>query len=273
MKYLTLLFLFSCSHLFYYPSKEQKLDSHQFIKKVEDLNLTTEDGIKIHAQFFHAEKSPLKGTILFFHGNAENISTHFLNLAWVTKHGFNLMVFDYRGYGKSEGTPSQKGTHLDSLKALNVAFERHTGLSPKGKFIVYGSSLGGVISLRAIENWDKRNHIDLIVQDSTFMSYQKIAFEKLKSSWLTYLISPLAYVLVSDEYESSERLKEIENPLLVILQPHDPVVPARLTEEIYLKSRSQKKWLWESPRGAHTDIFWVDQYRNRERFLDLIDNL
>ncbi len=219
------------------------------------------------------QKASNKGTIIFFHGNAENISSHFLNLAWITHEGYNLFIFDYRGYGASEGKVDQKGIFEDSFAALEKGLELHQSISPKGKLIVYGQSLGGIISLRALADWEHTSRVNLIVQDSAFLSYQDIAFDKLKSFWPTYLLSPLAYLLVSDKYASDKVLYKFSNPLLVISGEKDIVVPFKFSKEIYKKSKSEKKWFWEIKNGTHSDVFAFHDFKYRELFLKLLETI
>ncbi len=219
------------------------------------------------------QKLPSKGTIVFFHGNAENLSSHFLNLAWITHEGYNLFIFDYRGYGASEGSVNQKGIYEDSFAALEKGHDLHLKTSPQGKFIVYGQSLGGIVSLRALADWQYTNKVNLIVQDSTFTSYQDIAFDKLKGFWLTFLISPLAYVLVSDEFASDKIISKIKNPLLVISGEKDFVVPFKFSQELYKNSKSERKWFWEIKDGRHSDVFAFNEFKYRKQFLLFLETI
>src|SRR5690606_1051305 len=132
-----------------------------------------------------------KGTVIQFHGNAQNISTHFYSLAWLVSEGYNLFTFDYRGYGKSEGSPHQEGVFKDALSAIEKGYEFHAK-SGAGAFIIYAQSLGGIIAARALPDSSLSNKVDLLVLDSTFSSYKDIAFGKLTSRWFLTPISPLA---------------------------------------------------------------------------------
>ncbi len=273
MKIIFLLLITSCSHLFYQPTKISYLDPRKFVDAVDNIWFQSQDGTRLNGWWMPSKKFAPRGTIVFFHGNAQNISTHFLNLAWITNEGYNVFIFDYRGYGASEGSPSQKEVNEDSLAALDKGWELHQKTSPKEKFIVYGQSLGGVISLRATSEWKKKNEIDLLVQDSTFMSYKDIAFDKLTDHWITFLISPLAFVLVSDAYASDKVIKKVKVPLLVISGTDDFVVPLKFSEEIYSASKSKKKIFWKIKDGIHGDVFAYHSHKYRADFLQLLDSL
>lgn len=273
MKFLLLFLFISCSNLFYQPTRVSYLDPRKFVTQLDDIWFKSKNGTNLNGWWMPSTKMKPKGTIVFFHGNAQNISTHFLNLAWITHEGYNLFIFDYSGYGASEGKPSQENVFHDSIAALDKGFALHQKTSPEAKFIVYGQSLGGVISLRTLASWPEKEKVDLIVQDSTFMSYKDIAFDKLKDHWVTFLISPLAFILVSDEYASDEVISEIKNPLLVISGKKDHVVPFKFSEEIYKASQSEKKWFWKIENGTHTDVFAFHGHKYRKDFLDFLATL
>lgn len=262
--------LSSCSHLFYYPSDKTFYRPDKMKIKHEDFWLTTQDKVKIHGQHLKSEKKS-KGLLIHFHGNAQNMTSHFLNVAWLTKYNYDVFVFDYRGYGKSEGVPSQQGTYLDSLAYFKYACE-FVKKNKLNKLIVMGQSLGGVISLNALPDMECLNEVDLMVLDSTFSSYKWIAFDRLTTSWLSFLLSPLAFVLVSNEKGSMDSLDKIKTPLLVIHGEKDPVVPFKFGKEIYDKYQG-KKWLWPIKSNGHTDVFWRKEVDYREKFIALLDSI
>lgn len=266
-----LLFITGCSHLFYQPSRKQFFSPEQFKLTYKDIYFESLDGTKLHSWFFPVT-GKAKGTIILFHGNAQNLSTHFMNLAWIIKQGYNLFIFDYRGYGKSEGEPDQKGIYEDALAALGKGRElnlTHGG----GLYIVYGQSLGGIISMRALADYKDISAVDLIVQDSTFSSYKKIAFDRMTSRWFLYPLSPLAYLTVSDEYASDKIIHCIKNPTLVIVGQKDPVIPQSFGKQIFKEIGSKKKWLWKLPEGVHIDVFHGGQESYREKFLQLLESI
>lgn len=270
--FLSILLIQSCSHVFYQPSPKHYVDPAQFKLKYDDLYFTSKDGTKLNGWFFPAKSGKPKGTIVQFHGNAQNISTHFFSLIWLIDQGYNLFTFDYRGYAKSEGKPDQAGVYQDALAALDKGYELHQK-NGGGKFVVYGQSLGGTISLRALPDWDKYKEVTLTVMDSTFYSYKDIGFDKLSSRWFLVPFSPLAFVLVSDEYASDEVFDQIKGPTLVIVGQKDQVVEQKFGKKIYKEIPAQKKWLWKLPNGQHIDAYHHEQGIYRKKFTDFLETL
>lgn len=259
-----------CSHVFYQPSPQHFVDPAQFKLSYDDIYFKASDGTKLHGWFFKAKTKKAKGTIVQFHGNAQNISTHFFSLIWVIEQGYNLFTFDYRGYAKSEGKPSQAGIYLDALSAFDKSYELHKK-NGGGKFVIYGQSTGGAISLRAIPDWKNYESIDLIVMDSAFDSYKDIAFDRLTSRWFLYPISPLAFVLVSDEYAADEVFDRITKPTLVIVGMKDQVVPPKFGKRIYKGIKSPRKWIWKLKDGSHIDAYHHNNGVYRQKFMTFLD--
>lgn len=273
MKTLFLLFLLTgCSHLFYQPTRHLYLDPHKLKITYEDHFFKSKDKTKLHSWFFPAVQKEPKGTVILFHGNAQNLSSHYLNLVWIVREGYNLFVFDYRGYGKSEGSPNQKGVYEDGLAALDFGWELNQKHG-KGKFIVYGQSLGGAVALRSVADFSKLDQVDLIVQDSTFSSYKDIAFDKLTSRWFLYPLSPIALIAVSDAYASDEVFDKIKRPVLVIAGENDQIVPPKFGKVIYKGVASKTKWQWNLKTGHHIEVFHNQQEVYRPQFLSLLESL
>ncbi len=268
-----LLVFCSCSSLLYYPTKEQHSDPKKFgiqATKYNDVWFNSEDGTKLHGWFFESRLYPKsKAVIVFFHGNAENISTHFTTLLWVLTHGYDFFIFDYRGYGISEGEPSPRGTMEDGKAALRWAHRQH----PKTPLVVFGQSLGGAIALRSALEIKGELPIRLIVADSTFHSYQTIGANVLSRSWLTWLFQPLAYVLLSDQYAPKTKIKELSPvPVVVIHGDKDQTVEFELGKKVYELAASPKEF-WPIPGGYHIDCFWRQDQYCRHKLLETLKKI
>ena len=269
----SLLFLcMSCSSVFYQPSKKHFFNPKQFKIPYEEVWFEASDGTKLHGWFFKARTPKVLGTIVHFHGNAENISTHFANLVWLIDKGYNLFTPDYRGYGKSKGKPTQAGVHLDALAAMEKGKELHDKHG-KGHYVIYGQSTGGIISLRAIPDFNHKDDVTLLVQDASYASYRGVAFDKMTDHWLLVPFSPLTFFLISDEYAADKVFDNINLPTLVIVGQKDVVIPQKFGKKIYKGIASQKKWLWKLPEGRHIDTFHHAGGKYRQDFLDLLDEL
>lgn len=271
MKVLVLFILASCTSLFYHPDRVLYVKPDEYNFTYKELTFHSSDKTELIGWFFPAKTKNPKGTIIQFHGNAQNMSAHFLGLSWVMDKGYNLFVWDYRGYGISDGRPSPKGIYQDSLSAMDEG-RKLWAENGKGKFIVYGQSLGGPIAMKALDHYKEKDFVDLVVQDCTYMSYQDIAFHKLSRSIL-FPLSPLAYVLVTDKYSSEEAVKNMDRPTLVIVGGKDRVVDQKFGRKIFKTLRTTHKWLWKNPEGEHITTFHDPKSPLRDKFIQLLDSL
>lgn len=253
-----------CSHLLYYPTQHQHYDPKKFKLNPKDVWFKSEKGDDLHAWYFESKQKPSKGTIVFFHGNAQNLSSHFANLIWLPEQGYSYFIFDYPGFGQSPGKPNPENTVLAGKAAIRWVYE-----NLDKRPIVLGSSLGGAIAQRAV--LDLKNEIPFraLVLDSTFNSYQSIARKKLSSSWVTWAFQPFVYVLLSDRWTADEDdLKKLSPiPVLVVHGDQDTIVEPEFGEEIF-EYLAQPKEFWKINGGLHTDVFWIRDGEYRTPFLE-----
>ena len=273
---LPFLFL-SCTHFFYHPDSHLYFDPKVVGYHYKDVYFKSSDGTKLHGWYFKNQTKEAKGTVIQFHGNAQNISAHSPGLVWMIKNGYNLFTFDYRGFGLSEGDPHPKGVHQDALAALKLAYQTHKGsLKGQGKFIVIGQSLGGAISARALRDFSHKEDVDLLVLDSTFASYQDVAFRALKRRAVSLILSPFAYLVVSDAYSPEEHFEKLGIRTLVIHSKKDSVVDFKNGEDVYAllnKSEKNKTDFWVTEDPLHINFFSIVNKENQRRFLFFLDNL
>ncbi|NDG25940.1 MAG: alpha/beta hydrolase [Proteobacteria bacterium] len=252
---LFLLLLTSCSSLLYHPDKSLYLPHQKSGQTAHEIEFKTSDNVSLSAWFFPTKSNPPKGTVTLFHGNGQNISSHYLSVLWLVPQGYQIFVFDYRGYGKSQGSPSPKGTYLDGLAALDKAWDLHQTNKALGKpFVVIGQSLGGTIALRSIQDFTNKDEVTHLVLDSTFLSYVEIARDKMLSSFITWPLSIFAGLLFSDEFAATESLKTFKNSVLVIHDKNDDVIPFAFGKEIYEKAK-EPKYLWALENVGHIGSF------------------
>jgi fermentation-respiration switch protein FrsA (DUF1100 family) len=263
----------SCSHIFYQPSSDLFFNPHQAHLNFEEVSFKASDGTKLVGWYFPASpERPHLGTIVQFHGNAENMTSHFASLVWAVHSGYDLLAFDYRGYGKSEGNPSQEGVNLDAVAAIHYAQTRNpTPLSRD--LVLYGQSLGGAILLRALDDVRDRSRILAVVVDSTFYSYRAMGRAFLAQSFITWLFQPLACVLISDAYQPRDSIARVAPlPLLVIHGDVDPVVPFSMGQKVYELAGSPKTF-WPIAGGHHVDSMEVEDRRYRDLLLAYLAKL
>jgi len=269
---LVLLGFSSCMRLFYQPSRKHVLHPKQLGLVYQEVVFRSADGTQLHGWFFPAQTAESRGTLVQFHGNAENISTHFVSLLWVIQHGYHFFTFDYRGYGRSGGTVSPRGIHEDVMAAVAQA-RTLTAAARGGRLILFGQSLGGTLLLRAMADIKDRRGIAAVVVDSAFGSYQAIIREKLASHWLTFLLHPLASILVSDRYAPQRVLDKIAPlPLLIIHGSRDRIVPAWHGQRLY-EHAQRPKWFWRLEGVGHILSMAPEYPQHRQALLDFLDRL
>ena len=265
------LLLCACNGTFYYPSHKVYLPPEKLKIQYEDHYFQTRDGTKIHGRvLFHSQGTSRNGLFVMFHGNAENLTSHYLQFAWILRHGYDLFVFDYAGYGQSEGEASRPSSIASGAAALDFVADSLLNAST-GKLVIVGQSLGGAIMLRCLPEWKAKDKVNLILVDCSFPSYQHIAQKVLSRTWWTWPFQPLAYVLVSETGGPKRSIPRLTpTPMLVTTCKMDSVVNPRFSREIYALAREPKQ-LWEFDSCGHTQAFRSE--KNRDRLLRFIDSV
>lgn len=252
--------LAGCSNLFFFPWRGHVQTPERLGLPYEDVYFSAADGTRLHGWFLPAPGRAL-GTILFLHGNAENVSTHIMSVRWLPERGFNVFLLDYRGYGASEGKPTLAGVQDDVDSALKMLLARPD--VDADRIVVFGQSLGGAIAIYNVAQSPQRRHIRALAVESAFSSHRRITREKLSDFWLTW---PLQYPLswtVSDEYSPAKAVADVSPiPLLIIHGDRDPIVPVHHAQRLFALAREPKQ-LWIVPDGGHIQAFQRQAYRDR----------
>ncbi len=244
-------FLTGCAGLLYYPTRTLYVDPQKLNPAPELVKFELNKNIEIHGWRFKTIKPPARAVILFFHGNGGNRSGHFTTLYWIIKHGYDLVIFDYPGYGQTRGDPTPESTVQMGKAALRYVHAQYPSLP----LVVYGQSLGGAVAMRSV--WEMRQEIptQLLIVDSSFLSYKRAARRVMAKSWLTWALQPLAYILFSDRWAPGKKVAELSGiPLIVIHSRTDEIIPFDLGEEIYNTAREPKEF-WIKERGTHNEPF------------------
>src|SRR5690606_8930163 len=162
----------------------------------EELTFASGDGTRLHAWLVRARGKP-KGTVIYFHGNAQNLTSHYSFVDWLPAEGYQVFAFDYRGYGKSQGSVSRQGLHEDSLAALDYVSKRAD--VDANRLLVFAQSLGGACATAALGEGGPP--VRGLALDSTFAHYISMGNEVLGGSFLTY---PLAWLLLSNSHSPAD---------------------------------------------------------------------
>lgn len=237
---------FNQSKYVYFPTSDIAATPSDAGLFYEDIMLKTSDGINISGWYIPAENQ--RGTILFFHGNGGNISHRIEFIEMFYELNLSTFIIDYRGYGKSEGKPSEEGTYLDAEAAWDYVVDEKK-INPS-RIIIYGRSLGAPIGTRLAE---KHKPATLIL-DSTFTSIKDISAR-------LYPFLPVKRFF-KFEYNTIEYLKEADCPVLIIHSRDDSYIPFSHAERLF-EVVDNKKELVET-FGDHNTNFIVsrEDYKN-----------
>ncbi len=259
------LALSGCQRLFFLPSEDHYWDPADAGLIYEDVHFEAADGTRLHGWFLPARTEEAHGSVIFLHGNAQNISTHVVAVWWLPREGFNVFLFDYRGFGHSEGRATFEGVHLDADAAMRTALEME-GVDAE-RLIVFGQSLGATIAITATALWEGDAPAGLIAE-SPFASYRGITREKLGGFFLTWPFQyPLSW-LVSDDYAPLDHVGEIAPlPLLLIVAEDDRTIPPHHGEVLY-DAAEDPRYLWRI-EGARHNLPLADP-RVRQRFAETL---
>ncbi|WP_144820471.1 alpha/beta hydrolase [Marinobacter piscensis] len=250
-----------CSSLFFYPDKTSYITPDRLNLAFENVYLDTADGETLHGWWLPASGEAL-GTVYFLHGNAQNISSHLLNVAWLPEEGYNVFTIDYRGYGQSTGAPDIEGALHDSETGLRwLANQPDTENTP---IFMLGQSLGGALGLNLASEWVQRNEtpeLAGIILDGTFSGFRGIAREKLSNFWLTWpLQAPLSWT-IPDEYEGVDHIANISPvPVMVIHSVRDGIIPFHHGQDLYEAAEEPKRFLQTDT--PHAATFIIPAYKN-----------
>jgi fermentation-respiration switch protein FrsA (DUF1100 family) len=244
--------LSGCTSLLFYPMKPWVRTPSALGIEYEDIELMSADGTKLSAWWLEAE-GEVNGTVIFFHGNAENISTHLGSVYWLPERGYQVMLLDYRGYGRSQGKPGIPEIFDDIAAGLEwtLAEPRAAG---KPVFML-GQSLGAAMSGYVIANRpDLRQGLTAVALDAAFASYSDIAKEVASRNWLTWSFQyPAAWAMPND-YDLIDYIGEISpTPVLIIHGTADEIIPFSNGEALFDAAGDPKNFLRYD--GPHIQTF------------------
>ena len=207
----------------------------------EDVYLVTDDNINIHGWF--VPRPDAKATLLFFHGNAGNISHRLESISIFHDMGLSVFIIDYRGYGRSDGRPSEQGTYRDAMAAWNYLVDERR-VRPE-EIIVFGRSLGG-----AVAAWlAAKVRPAAVILESTFTSVKELG-----KFYYPYLpVSRIARI----HYPVDEYLTSFDCPVLIIHSHQDEVIPVIHGRRLFEYAREPKMFLPIS--GDHNNGFLLSK--------------
>jgi fermentation-respiration switch protein FrsA (DUF1100 family) len=268
---LTLLMV-NCNHLFYYPDAQTHYTPAELEITYDELTIPSSDGVQLAAWHMKPPAARRLGrTLVQFHGNAQNMTTHFMYVAWLVPLGFDVVTFDYRGYGRSTGDAERAGTVSDGQAVLKYV-RAHPELG-KGRVFALGQSLGGAIAVVAIATDPALNDpqsVSGLAVDSTFASYRGMARAALAGSWLTWPLQyPLSY-LISNELSPVDYVSRLKMPFIAWHADGDPVVNVGQGKALFAAApEANKRWI-DVGGASHTAAFADEKSPHRAELVEFL---
>jgi fermentation-respiration switch protein FrsA (DUF1100 family) len=239
--FLTVAVVLLEKRLIYFPFRTLDVTPGALGLRHDELRLVTEDGVSLHA--WHLPVAGSRFTVLLCHGNGGNIS-HRLDRVLImhAKLAVDVLLFDYRGYGRSEGSPDEAGTYRDARAAYRYLREER-GLAPD-RIVLFGESLGAAVAINLALEREAR----ALVLESPFTSIREMARE-------VYPFLPVGRFLRT-RYDNLEKVPRLRVPTLVMHGERDGIVPFRLGRALF-EAIPEPKRFYAIPGADHNDTYIV----------------
>lgn len=259
---------------FFYPTQTVYDRPEEHGLAYEPVWFSTGDGSRLHGWFLPAQ-GPARGTLVHCHGNAGNITGHYRFVAWLPKQGWNVLVFDYRGFGQSAGRPSREGAVADAHAAVDYAKSRAD--VDGGRLLLFGQSLGGSVAVVAAA---ERDDLAGLALEGAFADYQQEARFVCRQRWWLWGVSGLVSKwFVADGAEPIDAVGRLGSmPKLFICGTDDRIVDYRQTVALH-DAANQPKELWVFEGEGHTTALIDEKLEGdasglmrRERFVRFLDS-
>ncbi len=221
----------------------------------EDLYFTTADGERLNGWLVQAPDA--HATLLFFHGNAGNIGHRLDSIRIFTGLGLNVFIFDYRGYGRSSGRPSEQGTYQDGMAAWRW-LTRERGIAPQ-EIVLFGRSLGGAVAAELAVRVEAAG----LIVESSFTSVPDLGAE-------LYPLLPVR-LLSRFRYDTLAVIDRVSMPLLVVHSRGDEIIPFRHGRRLFEAAHEPKAFL--EIAGGHNEGFWLSGDAYRRGLAEFLDGL
>lgn len=261
---LIVLFLFSgCSSVLFYPKKDLPFKPDFFEVDYEPITIETKETYL--SGWFLKAKTPSKGTIVFLHGNGGNISYNLFSSFWLPHYGYNVIAFDYSGYGLSKGEPTLEKVNQD----IHLIFDWAIAHTKKDKkLFVYGQSLGGALAITNLAQYPQQSRFEKLIVEGGFTRYKTIANEMSKKNLFSYPLSWFSFIVEHEALAPINNIEKIDIPLVILHGKQDKVINYHHALQLYRKAKEPKS-LWLVEGYGHIDITKLK--KNRERIIELIE--
>lgn len=233
-----------CSGLFFHPLKPHVFDPRSTGLEVRDYYFEAADGVRLHSWYLPPRTSGAegRGTILFLHGNAQNVSTHIGSVYWLPAEGYGVLLLEYRGYGLSEGSPSFAGL-LQDVRAADLFLDTVPGVR-RERTVLLGQSLGGSLGVLYAASAEGKGRFAAVIADSAFSTSRGIARDTVSKVLVGRLLKyPLSW-LVDGSYNPVDVIERISpTPVLISHSVDDTIIPFSHGEALFVRAGSPKEFL------------------------------
>ena len=240
----------------FHPDRVTERDPGHIGLKFEDVFFETQDAVRLHGWFIPHQGA--SATFVWFHGNAGSISDRLLNIKLLhDRIAINIFIFDYRGYGRSEGTVSEKGTYLDGAAAIKYLLGRDDAAARR--LILFGRSLGAAVAAEMATRFDTFG----LILESPFVSIREMAraiFPSLPLAWL-----------LRTRYDTLEKVRSVKTPILVLHGDRDATVPFAQGKKVFEVASEPKKF-HRIVGASHNDTFVVGGEEYYGAFREFIES-
>lgn len=260
------LILQACSSVLFFPTRQYTITPDKVHINYADVNLSSQDGLLLQGWYLPARR-PARGTILFLHGNGENISTHLAMVYWLPAEGYDVYLFDYRGYGASQGEVDLVGS-LQDIESM-IAYVAANKSMPD-RFIVLGHSLGASMGIYAVTKTAYKQDLAGMISIDAFSDYRTVTRDVLSRSWLTWLFQWPLSLAMDNRFSPRYYIGDISPIPIVLLHSDTDEIIEPYHSRILLQAAKEPKF-FQTLHGSHNQV--LNDMNNRRILLMYLQQL
>ena len=236
----------------YGPSRAIELNPSDISLQYEEIFFDAIDDVRLNGWFVPADNADI--TLIFAHGNGGNISHRLDKLKVFNDLGVNVFIFDYRGYGKSEGVPQESGLYKD----ITAAYDYIKSRKVSDRLVIYGESLGGAVAI----DISSRVNVDGLILEGTFTKVSEMA--KTIYPWLPGFF-------LKSKFDSISKIAGVKSPKLHLHGRFDNIVPFEMGQRLFVAAGEPKKFV--TLEGQHNDGFYVSADKVQKELREFFNTL
>ena len=236
-----------CTGVFFFPMSDWVQNPTRQGLDYEDIILIHPDGLRLHGWWLPAATDEVQGTVYFLHGNAQNVSTHLMNVAWLPHAGYQVFLLDYREYGLSEGKARLPAVFEDVQLGLDWL---HASGRIEGPLVVFGQSLGASTLPYVLGREENAGRYDCVMMEAAFAGFRDITRDVMRGSWLLWPLSFVFPPFISTDWDAQDHIAALApQPLLLLHSHEDGIIPYAHGERLFEAAAEPKTF--QRLRGGH----------------------